>query len=476
MKQLFSILILFIAFAAMGQQHYKVSVLPFNSPNSSEMAPFIYQNGLVFSSDRKNNIVLVTTDEQSNYPYHLYFVEKKGNKWGIPGLFSGSLTSRLSESSASFSSDYQTMYITRSQMATASISDISKADTIRNGIFECEPAGKDWRVVQSFYFNDESYDVAFPSISSDGRYLYFSSRQPGGQGGYDIYVSEKRGVSWSDPENLGAIINTPENEVYPFIHPNGRLYFSSRGHQGQGRIDIFYSEKRDGEWVRPINLPSPFNSRQDDFAYVLSERMDTGYFVSNRRGSDDIFLFASSFPAFPECPVQVDENFCYTFTETGSVDIAATSMKYEWDFGDGSKMRSIDAYHCYAKTGTYVVSLNVIDTLTGEIYFSEATYDLLVQPAEQPYIAAVDTAYVYEKIQLNGQQSVIRSFEPVSYFWDFGDGNIQTGLNTTHTYTNTGVFYVRLGVTDGQGEEDEKDKKVEGGRLCAQKSILVLKR
>lgn len=203
MKQLFSILILFIAFAAMGQQHYKVSVLPFNSPNSSEMAPFIYQNGIVFSSDRKNNIVLVTTDEQSNYPYHLYFVEKKGNKWGNPGLFSGSLTSRLSESSASFSSDYQTMYITRSQMATASISDISKADTIRNGIFECEPAGKDWRVVQSFYFNDASYDVAFPSISSDGRYLYFSSRQPGGQGGYDIYVSEKRGVSWSDPKTWG---------------------------------------------------------------------------------------------------------------------------------------------------------------------------------------------------------------------------------------------------------------------------------
>ena len=470
MSRLFIILLILFSLKISAQKHYRVSRLPFNT-EANEMAPIFYKNGIVFSSDKKSSVLLVTTDQENNYPYNLYFIEKKGRKWGRPSLFSPGISSRLSESSASFSSDYSALYLTRSQFANASLSQVQKADTIRNGIFICEPTGKDWRVNESFYFNDTDYDIAFPCISPEGDQLFFASRMPGGQGGYDLYVSEKRGVSWADPVNLGPTVNTDQNEVFPFYHANGRLYFSSRGHNSQGRLDIFYTERRNGDWITPINLPRPFNSRQDDFAYVLSERMDTGYFASNRRGSDDIYLFASSFPAFSECPDQQDESFCYYFSETGSLDLDTTSLKYEWDFGDGNKVRNIEAEHCYAETGSYIVSLNVIDTLTGEVYFSEATYDLIIEPIEQPYITAIDTAKVNERIEFDSELSAIRSFEPEEYFWDFGDGNLEKGEEVNHTYTSPGVYFIRLGITDGE-EEDSKDYS-ESGRKCAQKRILI---
>jgi hypothetical protein len=155
------------------------------------------------------------------------------------------------------------------------------------------------------------------------------------------------------------------------------------------------------------------------------------------------------------------------------MDLDTTSLKYEWDFGDGNKVRNIQAEHCYEDVGFYMVSLNVIDTLTGEVYFSEATYDLLIEKLEQPYITSVDTVRVNERFDLDGNLSVIRSFEPKDYFWDFGDGNIETGIEATHTYTSPGEYYIRLGITDGESEEDSDEFKLDG-RKCAQKMIRVM--
>lgn len=476
MKKLLVYILAIISLSVSAQQHYRAFPIRSINTDANEMAPVIYKNGIVFSSNKKNSVVMVTTDQDNNYQYNLYFAaKKKGKNFEKPKLLSPEITSKLSESSATFSPDFQSMFITRSHMAGYSISQIQKADTIRNGIYECEPYGEgdEWRVSEGFFFNDPAYDVAFPTLSKDGTKMFFASRAPGGYGGYDLYVTEKKGVSWSDPENLGPTINTDENEVFPFYHDNGRLYFSSRGHNTQGKLDIFYSEKRKGEWITPINLPRPFNSRHNDFGYVLSTQMDTGYFVRSRVGQDDdIWMFTSGFPRFESCEEQKDETFCYRFSEQGSMDLDTTSLKYEWEFGDGQKERSIDARHCYSEVGSYQVSLNVIDTLTGEVYFSEASYELVIEPLEQAYITVRDTVFVDEKIKLDGHLSEIRSFEPKEYFWDFGDGAIETLIETEHSYTSPGVYYIRLGITDG--EELEDDDEVLTGRTCSQKQIVVL--
>jgi hypothetical protein len=475
MKRKLLILLFFVPAFLLGQQNYRVIRLPFNTSNG-EMAPVIYKDGIVFSSDEKNNVLKVATDLNNNFPYNLYFVQKKGKRWSRPSLFSRDVNGPLSEASATFNGEQNVLYFTQTLHSDEKLTELEKTTVPLNlGIFQATQTNKGWLITREFPYNDDSVNVAYPSLSPDGKRLYFSSTMPGGFGGYDIYSSDYVNGQWQKPLNMGPIINTSENEVFPFMHENGRLYFSSRGHYSQGGLDIFYSEIIDGQWIQPVNLPRPFNSRRDDFGYVLSERMDTGFFASNRlNGDDDIYMFVSSFPMFKDCNEQVDEQFCFEFNETGSMDIDTTSLKYEWDFGDGHKQRTVIATHCYSKTGTYAVALNVIDTLTGDVYFSQASYDLKVEPLEQPYITSPDTVMVGDKINFNGTKSIIRRFPANNHYWDFGDGNISTGVAVDHVYARDGKYFIRFGIT--AAEDDPEAEVVDySTRACSRKQIVVIK-
>lgn len=128
-----------------------------------------------------------------------------------------------------------------------------------------------------------------PSLSADGKTLYFASERSGGKGGKDIWVSYRQADgSWSVPENLGDTINTPEDEQGPFIHADGQtLYFMSDGHPGMGKSDIFYSRLGpDGTWQPPVNMGYPINSKSDEGLLVVSIDGKTAYFASNRANLD----------------------------------------------------------------------------------------------------------------------------------------------------------------------------------------------
>ncbi|MBN1118707.1 MAG: PKD domain-containing protein [Bacteroidales bacterium] len=477
-KKIALILLLFISLCSFGQKYIKVVPLREVNTDYDEMAPAFYEDGIIFSSNRKSNIIKVATDFNNNYYYKLYSTKKKSTrKFENPKPFATEIAGNLNEASATFSDDFKVMYITRNFRSDESLSQLQKSDeVIKFGIFQATFTGKDWILSCEFPFNDESYRVRFPTLSFDGKKLFFCSDMPGGYGGDDLYLTELINGRWSNPMNLGPTVNTAENEVWPFYHQVGRLYFSSRGHGSQGGLDIFYTEIMDGEWIKPVNLPSPFNSFRDEFGYILSPTMDTGYFVRNNRISgDDIYIVTNAFPLFKECPPQFDESFCYEFEEEGSLDLDTTSLKYEWDFGDGQKVRSTYAKHCFSKPGFYMVSLNVIDTLTQEVYFSEASYDLLIEPSEQPYITAPDTVNVNEKVKLDAKLSEIRKFEAKEYFWDFGDGNINMGEETEHVYDRAGTFYIRLGITTGEDEPENEEDIDFSKRACSQKQIIVIK-
>jgi len=153
-----------------------------------------------------------------------------------------------------------------------------------------------------------------PTVSSDGRTLYFVSDRPGGQGGYDLYktVRDANGV-WGKAENLGPTINTPGNERSPFIHTDSQtLYFASgdreaadgsfhRGHPGLGGYDIFHAKMNDkGKWERPINIGYPINSEADEASFFVSTDGKTAYVASNKikggPGGWDLY----SFELYPE--------------------------------------------------------------------------------------------------------------------------------------------------------------------------------
>ncbi len=136
-----------------------------------------------------------------------------------------------------------------------------------------------------------------PSISSDGRYLYFVSNRAGGYGGTDIYQSTFTDTGWSAPKNLGPDINTSLDEQFPFIHSDGRtLYFSSLGHLGMGGSDLFISHlKPDGNWTKPKNLGYPINSLGNDWNLIVSRDGATSFYSSDQLsdgiGGMDIYTF-----------------------------------------------------------------------------------------------------------------------------------------------------------------------------------------
>lgn len=135
-----------------------------------------------------------------------------------------------------------------------------------------------------------------PSFSSDGRTLYFVSNRPGGYGESDIWITRMlESGEWSTPVNAGEVINTKEAERGPFIHPDAlTLYFSSKGHTGMGQGDLFYSTLKDGKWSEPVNLGYPVNTDDDEITMIVDNEGRYAYYSSTREeglGLQDIYRF-----------------------------------------------------------------------------------------------------------------------------------------------------------------------------------------
>jgi len=212
-------------------------------------------------------------------------LDRKG-KWSVPVPVE-SLNSEFEDGTPCISSDFTTLYFTRCKKG--------KNQQLGCQILSTTSGGMDWSEpkVELEELGD-SVTSAHPAISPDGNTLYFVSDMPGGLGENDIWmVSRGQGGSWGKPVNLGEEINTPGNELYPFVHNDGSLYFSSDSRVGLGGLDIYKANKDEtGSW-RLENMKPPINSPEDDFGIVFEADVERGFFSSSRkgRGNDDIFSF-----------------------------------------------------------------------------------------------------------------------------------------------------------------------------------------
>ena len=163
-------------------------------------------------------------------------------------------------------------------------------------LYKATKEGDNWGNIKPLPFNNKGYDVRNPSISKDGKTLYFSSNMPGGFGGEDIWKVAVNGDEYGTPENLGAKVNTEANESFPFITEDNILFFSSNGKTGFGGLDVFKMDLNKG--TEAINVGEPVNTSKDDFAFTYNTTKKVGFFSSNRDGNDDIFK------ADPICKVQ----------------------------------------------------------------------------------------------------------------------------------------------------------------------------
>ncbi len=206
----------------------------------------------------------------------------------------GQVNSRLHEGPFTISADGKTLYFTRNNFKNGKRkTDDKKISNLK--IYRASLENGEWKQITELPFNSDEYSNEHPTLNANGTKLYFASDRPGGYGSFDIYeVTIQADNSFSTPVNLGPIINTDKKEQFPFLSPDGTLYFSSNGHPGFGLLDVFISKNIKGKWQRPDNLGQPVNSGYDDFSYVLNRDNKTGYFASNRptgKGSDDIYEF-----------------------------------------------------------------------------------------------------------------------------------------------------------------------------------------
>ncbi len=213
-------------------------------------------------------------------------MDRKG-KWSIPVPIGGELSSESDDGTPNVSHDFSMLYFTRCPKG--------KNEKLGCQIFHSKKSGLEWQKPEKVRIADDSIVVAHPAISPDDLSLYFVSDMPGGYGGKDIWViiRENEGAEWSSPVNLGEDINTPGDEMFPYIHSDGSLYFSSNGRVGLGGLDIYKALKEiSGRWLVE-NMRNPINSASDDFGITFEQEAERGFFSSNRkgRGNDEIFSF-----------------------------------------------------------------------------------------------------------------------------------------------------------------------------------------
>ncbi len=239
---------------------------------------------------------VITADESEliftrkvNNNEDFYKSNKKNEKWTTAVYLSEQInTPNFNEGAQSVTQDGQYLFFTGCDRPTS----LGKCD-----IYVSKRNGDDWDEPHNLNapVNTRAWESQ-PSISSDGRTLYFVSNRKGGYGGYDIWKSTLTDKGWSEPENLGPEINTPYDEQSPFIHPDDNtLYFSSNGWPGMGNMDIFVSRRdQAGQWQKPENLGYPINTSADESGLTLNATGNLAYFSSNilkGYGGYDIYSF-----------------------------------------------------------------------------------------------------------------------------------------------------------------------------------------
>ena len=230
--------------------------------------------------------------------------------------------------------------------------------------------------------NSEKWDSQ-PSVSCDGRMLFFSSIQESGFGGADIYVSY-RGPSgnWSQPENLGRQINTKGDEEAPFMAPDGRtLYFTSNGHPGQGEGDIYMTRKEGTLWTKPINLGPSVNSTGKELGFFVDGDGKSAYFSSSKFGGEgglDIYHIELPEELRPELTAQVEGFVIDADTKKPiQTPIKVGTGNEKWDmFSDEEGW----FYMCVPGNKAYSFQVEV----KGYEYFVEAVYVCLLYTSPSP--------------------------------------------------------------------------------------------
>lgn len=269
------------------------------SSDKSEFGPVLYDNTLYFTSARNTaRKKYGAIDEPYLDLYKATLSDDSGNFSEATTI--SELNSKFHDGPLTISTDGNTVYFTSDSFREKSF-EKDKANNLKlgkNNLYKATKSGDSWGNIKSLPFNSKEYSTSNPSLSRDGKTLYFSSDMPGSIGGVDIWKVSINGDEYGTPQNLGPKVNTEGNESFPFIaDDNKTLYYASSGKQGLGGLDVYSVDLASG--ADAVNMGKPINSEKDDFGFSFNKAKNRGFFASNRNGNDDIF------GATPICGVEV---------------------------------------------------------------------------------------------------------------------------------------------------------------------------
>ncbi len=445
---------------------YIVTPTLFSSRIYDEFSPVYYKGGIVFCSDRNDNSLVSYTDDQ-NRLFKIFYVTRKGSSgWGHPMLLAKEITTAFNDGPVTFNENGNIMYYSRNNSIENSLRNISDTSN-KLGIYSAELIGGIWTNIRPFTYNNLLYSFCTPALTPDGERIYFSSDMPGGIGGMDLYYCDRLNNEWIKPVNLGPVINTYENESFPFASEIGKLYFASDRHNGLGGKDLFYTRQINGEWIVPVHLDSTINSTSDDFGIVIDSTSENGFFSTNRRMTDDIFSFSSTPVEFAGCDSIKKNNYCFTFYDEKQYLIDTLPVIYKWDFGNGIIRIGKEVRHCFPGPGKYSVRLSILDELTGDTISNRVDYKVELQNIEQAYIKSDNAGIKDEPISFEGVTTDLKVIKVTDYFWNFGDGFKPGSQVFSNTFQKKGEYIVKLGLLT------EKDSLGLISKICVMKKIKI---
>lgn len=333
------------------------------------------ENELYFTSNRSGSSKI---DNSSAQPYLDIYKSIRNDD----GLFSkpvavSELNTIYHDGPITLSTDGNTMIFSRDGLSMGQYENnkSAKMKVAQQGLYKATKVDGKWTNIEALPFNSENYTVTNPSLSKDGKTLYFASNMPGGYGDTDIWKVQILNNTYSKPENLGPKINSAEKESFPFITDNNVLYFSASGRQGYGGLDIYKIDLSIMDEVQ--NVGKPVNSEMDDFSFSFNTKFNTGYFASNRTNSDAIYS------AIPICKTELKA--LVTDIKTGKIIENALVSLFDKN-GNSITSKSTDkngnvtfAVQCYTEFNVTVTSQNHETTTYPIAGISSATESVFIK-------------------------------------------------------------------------------------------------
>ena len=315
------------------------------SINSSypEYAPVISSDeSILMFTSRRDGSTGGKDRMTGEYDEDVYVSSQKSGKWSQAKNVGAPICTKEHDSNIALSNDGQKLLM-------------YKDDNGNGNIYESKQTGDKWSVpvLLPEPINTPQHESS-ASYSPDGKTLYFVSNRPGGVGGRDIYYATMgKNGQWENIKNIDNVINTPYDEEGVFMHPDGKtLYFSSQGHKTMGGFDIFKTVFDNGKWSEPENIGYPINSPDDDLFFVLAASGIRGYYASEKDGGfgkKDIYVINF-----------IDEKpIVYVTILKGTITDAVSNQPVEADIEiiDNEKNESVAKINSNSATGKYLVSL-----------------------------------------------------------------------------------------------------------------------